>query len=475
MNPGNPPVDLDSAPASAKGGFLIWLSGADRDILAQCPREHGKFVGVGGAVLTTATLAWVSSAFALVVGVRVSPWLAVPIGLLWGLAIMNLDRWLVTATPRRETWGKNLVMVLPRFMLALIIGGVISTPLVLWIFQSEINAELNVLHEQKASAFETSLDTDDRYKVIPGLQQDVDRLQSIVDGTTSGVANEDPNITALRKRLADLDAAYQKAQHDATCEHDGTCGTGVPGAGSDYYIKQKYADGLKAERDQANAQLQAALAQQSAAQQQAEKNARASAAATLATERSNLNSLVASRKADEAAFAARNSQDTGLLARLEALSALTSNNGTLQVAYGALLLFITAIEVLPVLVKFLMTLGPPSLYDQILTDSDQSNIARARMRFDAQRDATQIEFEAIAERRKVVAPGIADRIVQTETEIRQRRLNEERLRTLGGRSRGDDRHSGDGYLPWPNPEPNYGESRPADPATAPDPRWSFDE
>ncbi|MFC7478953.1 DUF4407 domain-containing protein [Luedemannella flava] len=335
-----------------KGGPLMWLSGADMRVLEAAPRERSKFVGVGGAVLTTSVLAAVSCTFALVVGVRVPVYWAVPIGLLWGLAIMNLDRWLVTATPRRDRWYQNLIMVMPRLLLAAIIGGVISTPMVLWIFQREINNQLVVLQQQKASEFQHKLDTDVRYNGIPDLQKEIARLQGVVDGTIIEKIPDDPQIEVLKKQYDSQNKDYQTKQEAATREHDGTGGTGNPGAGSDYFIKKKLADEAKALRDTTKVAYDKAVREHASKQTEATVNARASASAELSKAQADLTRRVADKKAEEQAFAERSRDADGLLGRLEALSELADTNSTLKTAYLALLLFITAIEILPVLVKF---------------------------------------------------------------------------------------------------------------------------
>ena len=74
------------------GDFLIWLSGASRQVLAQCPTERPKFVGLGAAILVTAGMAAVSLSFALFTALKAPLWVAVIFALLWGLAIMSLDR-----------------------------------------------------------------------------------------------------------------------------------------------------------------------------------------------------------------------------------------------------------------------------------------------------------------------------------------------------------------------------------------------
>ena len=75
----------------ANPSILLALSGAHRETLARCPTETDRLVGVGGVVLTTAAMAAASAMFALRAGLS-APWVAVvPVGLLWGLAILNLD------------------------------------------------------------------------------------------------------------------------------------------------------------------------------------------------------------------------------------------------------------------------------------------------------------------------------------------------------------------------------------------------
>jgi hypothetical protein len=57
---------------------------------------------------------------------------------------------------------------------------------------------------------------------------------------------------------------------------------------------------------------------------------------------------------------------TGLLARMEALHSLGGSSSTLGLAQWVLRLFIVVIDALPVLVKFLMSLMPPTPYDRAL-------------------------------------------------------------------------------------------------------------
>lgn len=380
-----------------RNGLLIRLSGADVDVLARTPRERRKFTALGGVVLTTATMAAASAAFALHVGARAPLVVAIPIGLLWGLAIMNLDRWLVAAGQRRDRWYQNLVVALPRLALALVIGAVISTPLVLWIFDREINAELDAIQQRRLSAHQEKLLTDARFERIPFLQEEVERLQKIVDGEVQiDSVTDDPTVKRLQKQYDAAYAEFRKAENEAICERDGTCGTGVPGAAAEYWEKRERADRLQQEAADLKRRLDAAIAAAEGQSADVVANTQTSAAEQLADHRSELERLASQKQQEEDEFAASVRNDRGLLARMDALTNFTNHSATLKTAYLALLLFITAIEVLPVLVKFLMNLGPPTAYDLILRGAERRDVENATRAFDHERVMRERRFERMA-------------------------------------------------------------------------------
>ncbi|SCL34532.1 protein of unknown function [Micromonospora pallida] len=418
------------SPTKVKGGFIIWLSGADLATLQKCPSERGKFTGVGGVVLTTAVMAAVSFAFALHTGAHAPLPVAIGAALFWGLAIMNLDRWLVTATHRRERWYQNLVVALPRFVLAIIIGAVISTPLVLWIFQSEIEAELKVMQAAAHSDFQEQLNNNVRLKEIPELQASVTRLQAVADGTARDAIPPSAEIVKLRSEFEKLDREAVRLQDDATDELDGDGGTRVRGEGPVYKRKQALATKARTEANAAKKKLDTAEATFAANSEEAIAQARESAKAELTQQRERLNSLVAEKRTREEQFDERNERP-GILARLDALSSLTSRTTTLQTAYLALLLFITAIEVLPVLVKFLMSLGPPTLYDRILADGHQSRIEQATKAFDYERQIAESELKERLQRENEAVPGLVKQMVDAEREVYEKKIGQWRETELG--------------------------------------------
>ncbi|MFI6227918.1 DUF4407 domain-containing protein [Micromonospora echinospora] len=417
-------------PAKVRGGFIIWLSGADLATLQKCPSERGKFVGVGGVVLTTAVMAAVSFAFALHTGAHAPLPVAIGAALLWGLAIMNLDRWLVTATHRRERWYQNLVIALPRFVLAIIIGAVISTPLVLWIFQSEIETELKVLQARAHSDFQEQLNNDVRLKEIPELQASVTRLQAIADGTARDAVPPTAEIVKLRTEFEKLDQEAVRLQNDATNELDGDGGTRIKGNGPVYQRKQALATRARSQANAAKKKLDAAETTFLANSEEAIAKARESAKTELGQKRDRLGSLLAEKQTREEQFDERNERP-GILARLDALSSLTSRTTTLQTAYLALLLFITAIEVLPVLVKFLMNLGPPTLYDRILADGNRSRIEQAAKAFDYERQIAESELKERLQRENDAVPGLVKQMVDAEVEVYEKKIGQWRETELG--------------------------------------------
>src|ERR1700678_447637 len=122
----------------AAGDFFIWLSGVSRQVLDQCPTERPKFIGLGASILVTAGMAAVSLSFALYTALKAPIWLALIFALLWGLAIMSLDRLFVVSLHRYRNRFFYVLLAAPRFLMAVLLGFVISTPFVLQIFQPEI-------------------------------------------------------------------------------------------------------------------------------------------------------------------------------------------------------------------------------------------------------------------------------------------------------------------------------------------------
>jgi len=126
--------------------FFIICSGSDTDILKQCSKgEQNKYAGIGATVFFTALMAFIAASYALYT-VFDNLFAAVGFGLVWGLLIFNLDRYIVSTIKKTGNVIDELIQASPRIILAVIIAVVISKPLELKIFEKEIN---QVLLEQK--------------------------------------------------------------------------------------------------------------------------------------------------------------------------------------------------------------------------------------------------------------------------------------------------------------------------------------
>ncbi|MBL4706895.1 MAG: DUF4407 domain-containing protein [Flavobacteriales bacterium] len=136
--------------------FFIWCAGSDTDLLSHCSqKERNKHIGFGSLVLIPAVLAFVSMSYALstIQGLGNSPFIYYLGGLVWALIIFSFDRFIVS-THRRKKDNKSELKS-PAFFLrlgfALILGIVISHPLVMLYFDGSIQDQIaeNVVKQRE--------------------------------------------------------------------------------------------------------------------------------------------------------------------------------------------------------------------------------------------------------------------------------------------------------------------------------------
>ena len=361
-------------------GFLARVAGASPEILARAPGETVKQQALGGVVLTTSGLAALSMAFALHLALHAPVVVAALLGLLWGAAIANFDRWLLTATARQDRPWKNIGLALPRFLLALIIGLVVSTPLTLQVFGPEIDSELAVMQAESQAAFTRQLEQDPRYRELPNERTEITRLErELAAPLPDSAVFDDPTVADLRGRLATAQAAYQAAEQAVICEHEGTCGSNRVGAGPAYREKVQRRDQEAADVSRLTAALTSATSDVRARLQQSLDAQHADASRHLSELRATVAATETAMAAEKARYAATDQSADGLLARLDALTRITTRSATLGWAHAALFLFFTAVECLPVVLKLLFMLAKPSLYEQMVTLDEQARLAREQV------------------------------------------------------------------------------------------------
>jgi hypothetical protein len=205
--------------------FFIFCSGADTHILETCSNgERNKYAGIGATVFFTAVMAFIASGYALYT-VFDNVYTSIFFGLIWGLLIFNLDRYIVSTIKKRDNFKGELLQAVPRIVLALIIAVVISKPLEMKIFEKEINQVL--LEEKNAMTLENKEQLALQYTPkIESLNQDIANLK-----------NE------IATKEAETNALYDTYISEA----EGTAGTGLLGKGPVYKEKREKHDAALAE------------------------------------------------------------------------------------------------------------------------------------------------------------------------------------------------------------------------------------
>lgn len=394
--------------------FLLAVAGSNRDVLAHAPRDVAKQASLGGTLLTTAGLAGVAGALALWMALDVPVWASVVLGALWGLAILNLDRWLIVSTPRLPSKRATLAMAAPRVILAVVIGLVVSTPLTLQIFQAEIDAELIQMHTEELEAFEDRLDSDPRFRDIDAMKAEISELElAVAAGAPADAVSANPEVAALTQQLAQVSADYDVAEQEVACEKDGTCGSGVVGAGPAFDEKVARRDRLAGEVARLQSALDATTAEVRQSVSTSTEQAAISNQARIDDLREQVSDAEGKRDAEVAAHDATTESNDGLLVRLEALHRLTTDNWILQFAHILLFLFLTALECLPILFKTLLALARPTLYEQLTQMEDDRGIDRARLRLDIEQAEAMSVAQASLEAAKVRSATQLDAEVRT--------------------------------------------------------------
>jgi hypothetical protein len=402
--PGRPADNsgVKAARRSRIGDRLAALAGARTDLLEAAPGARSKFVALGGVLLSTGALAVVSMAFAVHMALGVWWPFAVLLGLGWGTVVVNLDRMLLVGMAHDASFRRNLVLAVPRVGLALVLGVVIATPLTLQIFHREIDTQVVALQAEKSDAYQRALDSDARFAGLPELREQVATEQAIV--ASGGAA--DPGLAVVQADVAARQAAhnqavstYRELAERAQCELDGTCGTGDAGTGTAYQQAQAAADAQAA----VMASTQSALDDAVDAASAAEERSAELAEANLVTHEAELARLTEQQTELQAAFDATNSDNDGILIRLEALSRLSDMNATMWAAQLMLSLLFMSVEILPVLMKLLLNFSPPSTYDRLAALRDDADLDIETLQQDARRRVEQAQSEllVLAEKERV--------------------------------------------------------------------------
>jgi hypothetical protein len=214
--------------------FFWFCSGTHLGILEKHPTEHNKYIGIGATIFFTGLFAALSGGYAMYFVFKGSDfaWLfSLFFGIIWGLAIFNMDRYIVSSINKNATTNKQIWQATPRILLAIMIGIVISRPLELKIFDKEIKERLNIsyLNGQRSKIDTLNKAFDKKYTIeigklndakserdslAAGIKADRQKLNFEIFGNktteTSGIMGYGPYAkrkeAELRQREANLDS-----------------------------------------------------------------------------------------------------------------------------------------------------------------------------------------------------------------------------------------------------------------------------
>ncbi|HKU41224.1 MAG TPA: DUF4407 domain-containing protein, partial [Polyangiales bacterium] len=415
--------EASELPADQPGPFtrFLWFcAGADSGLLARCPgSDWVKFQSIGGIVLATSLLAFVSASYALytvfspkdatAIEATTDPRTAVFAmlgGLVWSLVIFNIDRFIVSSAGKgdgteRITLGE-LFQSLPRLLMAIIIGVCISAPLEIRILKPEIDAQLEL--EQNAYLAKLNANAESLVQARKAeLVGKLDKAQALLDQQSGYFEQRRLEINNQRRQLE--------------LEAEGKTAKGVPGRGPAWQDKKETLDKLEAElaRDKNTFAAKEALVA-------ADMKAWRKAADTLASEleKAKASNLKQSRHLD------------GLLKRIH----ISHQIGGL--VPWAILLLLLAVETGPIFFKMMLV---KSSYDYMLENQKRLAAARLGIEIDAHVFLSETQEELRVDTYHQVSASLAEEQRRLRSEAAVSEAVHERFREVAGQ----EIREGDGY------------------------------
>jgi Domain of unknown function (DUF4407) len=335
--------------------LCLWLSAADTSILATLPEgEAIRFVGAGGAVLTTTFMAWLAGSFAAHGLLHLGLIVSILFGAAWALAIVNLERYIQSSIRRQSTPGWTVLSSLPRLGLAILLGLVITPFLMLVVFQTEVHQQVTVQKNEKLANARAALNR--QYTVVPQLKGQIAELETAVDTPpqVGRALQMSPGYHTLAKNYGRFLSESRNAADPGTAHryaHAAQATLAEMGPLRSQLLAEE-AEGNTARRVQQRIQLKQA--------------------------RQQLAPLQAQLDEKQAELERRYRERPGLADQLEGLSALTGKNETVSWESTVLLLFIMTIDVIPALLKTLMCLGRKSAYEVASDEADAATIREVK-------------------------------------------------------------------------------------------------
>lgn len=209
--------------------FFCWCAGAELNILSNFPTDWNRFFGIGIIIFLTGVFAFVSSSYALSTifqeNSQANYFVVIPIAIIWGVFIFFLDRFFISGMNASRGFWNQFAVGFPRLVIAFFLGVIISRPLELRFFQSEIQQNLgdNKIDEIKKIKDKYTLEITQVIKIDSIEKSKLDKMQKV-----EALENRKIEISNLIKPLLEKE---NEAAELVNCECNGACGTGKVGRG----------------------------------------------------------------------------------------------------------------------------------------------------------------------------------------------------------------------------------------------------
>lgn len=413
--------------------FLWSCAGVNKYVLRQCPSDYSKYAGIGGTILFTALMACFSGGYALSFVFKNS-WIGLIFGIFWGLLIFNLDRFIVNTmySDGKVTIGwQEFKSGLPRIIMAIFLGIVISYPLELKIFDDEIQVKIEEMKSDRLNSY------------IANDQQRVDSMQiilaqlretpfSIYDTEIAG-GNEQLNILMQQQKELQANISHENSIIASFQNEIRLLKRNNEEGENDDAINKKTAEMRRhqSERDKNKTELnrvQAEMAVSSPHVQKLIEDKRVEQQTTIQRMQNDIDTLKAKiARADIAYSDILDRNFNGFQAQMLAFSEMKKAKNdnewasSTQIASWLIMLLFIIIETAPTFFKMMMEFGP---YDdllnaekhkaKVLSDkriSDANDEVNTSVRISTMKNEKRYEAEIIANK------DILEKIARAQSEL----------------------------------------------------------
>jgi len=395
--------------------FFIICSGAEPSILdnPRCLTERSKYAAIGATVLSTAVLASLSGGYGMYTTFQSTP-KAFGFGIVWGLIIFNLDRYIVSSMQRQrikpEVSPRERVKIrmgefgraVPRFLLAILISLVITRPIELKLFDREINAYVEDEKSKKVVLMQQQKEHEFPRIAELNAANEVLRNELRAKEAECKVLYELANDEAIGNSVARTSG---RSSMDGGIDQSVAHTSGRPGKGFLYAERKENSDRCYKDLEHLRSRIEKDIA----------------ANQTLITAQEG------QRDAAIAANKAKIDAMDGLLMRLKGHSVLTNENLSLSIASLLLVGLFILLETAPMVVKLLSKRGP---YEDIV-EAQEYEVLKSQQRRMIEAD-DEAETQLTLTRRRDAALLDADLrlrksvIVSMETNAREQLQNARR-------------------------------------------------